>query len=163
MNRKYKYTDEEFKEAIRTSSSKRQVLEKLGIVAAGGNYACLSRKIKKLNVDTSHFTGYSWNRGKTFGPKQDISVYINNKLTIQSFKLKGRLIKEGYLEPKCSCCNLTTWLGDPIPLELDHIDGNSEDNKLENLRLLCPNCHALTPTYRGKNKKLKRFGSALPD
>lgn len=70
----------------------------------------------------------------------------------QSNKLRLRLLKEGYFEHKCSNCFLTEWLGKPIPLELEHMDGNSSNNLIDNLTLLCPNCHSLTPTYRGKNK-----------
>jgi len=78
-----------------------------------------------------------------------------NHRPIQTFKLKHRLIREGILEPKCYRCGLTTWQGLPIPLELEHKNGNPHDNSLDNLTLLCPNCHALTATYRGKNKKSK--------
>jgi hypothetical protein len=70
----------------------------------------------------------------------------------QSNKLRLRLLEEGIFPHKCNNCELTDWLGNPIPLELEHIDGNSSNNKLENLELLCPNCHSLTDTYRGKNK-----------
>ena len=70
----------------------------------------------------------------------------------QSNKLRKRLLNEGYKEPICESCFNEYWLGNPIPLELDHINGDNSDNRLENLALLCPNCHALTPTYRGKNK-----------
>lgn len=59
---------------------------------------------------------------------------------------------------RCSECGLTEWRGQPIPLELDHISGNRRDLRVENLRLLCPNCHALTPTYRGKNATRERRG-----
>lgn len=70
----------------------------------------------------------------------------------QSNKLRLRLLSDGIFIHKCNNCNLTDWLGKPIPLELEHIDGNSSNNKLENLELLCPNCHSFTDTYRGKNK-----------
>jgi len=69
----------------------------------------------------------------------------------QSNKLRIRLIKEGVFQPICVSCNNVNWLGSKIPLELDHIDGDSSNHKLENIRLLCPNCHAFTETYRGKN------------
>lgn len=108
--------------------------------------------ISNLNLDISHFTGQFWSKGKKLSPKRKLSEYLSNQFPIQSYKLKLRLIKEGYFLPKCSNCNLDSWLDNPIPLELDHKNGNNLDNSLENLRLLCPNCHALTPNYRGKNK-----------
>lgn len=70
----------------------------------------------------------------------------------QSNKLRKRLLEEEYFVYKCYSCNNSEWLGKPIPLELEHIDGNSSNHKFDNLTLLCPNCHAFTDTYRGKNK-----------
>jgi len=70
----------------------------------------------------------------------------------QSNKLRQRLLEEEYFQYKCYNCGLTEWLGKPIPLELEHIDGNSSNNLIDNLTLLCPNCHSFTTTYRGKNK-----------
>ena len=87
-----------------------------------------------------------------FMKTRDMSVYLNNKVPMQSDKLKVRLINEGYLEPKCAICKRNFWIGESIPLQLDHISGNNDDNSLENLRLLCPNCHAQTPQYRLKNE-----------
>lgn len=71
----------------------------------------------------------------------------------QSNKLRKRLLEEKYFEYKCYSCGLTEWLGNPIPLELDHINGNPYDNEFSNLNILCPNCHAFTSTYRGKNSR----------
>ena len=148
----YKYTEEQLREAIKTSTSKRQVLLKLGVKAAGGNYQVLGRAIEFFNLDTSHFTGQGWNKGKSLGFKRPLEDYLSNKFSIHSDRLRRRLIREKVFDEKCTNCNRRNWLGETIPLELDHIDGNNQNNLLSNLRLLCPNCHALTPTYRGKNK-----------
>ena len=153
MNSRYTYSEQELYEAVKSSTSIRQVLDKLNIVPAGGNYQTTNRRIQKLGIDTSHFTGEAWNKGKVIGPKRDIKEYFRENSVVQSFKLKGRLLAEGLKQHKCECCGITEWNRKPAPLELDHINGNHHDNRLENLRILCPNCHAQTDTYRGKNKK----------
>lgn len=153
---KYKYTDEQLIEAVKTSLSIAEVCRKLGIKAVGGNYATIHNKINKLNLDTTHFTGKAWNQGLKYKvvvlakPLQEI---LKENILYPSYKLKLRLIKEGLKEEKCECCGNTEWLGQPIKLELHHINGNHNDNRLENLQLLCPNCHAYTDNYRGKNIK----------
>jgi len=151
-----KYTEQALKEAIRTSSSFAEALRKLGLVPRGGNYATLHRAIARLELNTSHMTGQASNRGKTFGPKRPLSDYLSNRFAIQSYKLKQRLLSEGMMSHQCVKCMRTRWHEQPIPLELDHINGNNGDNRLGNLRLLCPNCHAQTPTYRGKNLARRR-------
>jgi len=83
---------------------------------------------------------------------RDIEEYTSNKVPMQSDKLKIRLINEGYLDPRCDICGITRWLDGEVPLQLDHKNGNKDDNSLKNLRLLCPNCHALTPQYRLKDE-----------
>ena len=72
----------------------------------------------------------------------------------QSYKLKKRLISEGVIKPVCEICNISEWLNKPIPLELHHVDGNRHNHFLGNLKLLCPNCHSQTDTFRAKNKKI---------
>ena len=71
--------------------------------------------------------------------------------------LKRRLLREGLLEPKCYNCGITEWRGKPVSLELHHIDGNGKNNRLENLCLLCPNCHSQTTSWGGKNRKAQRL------
>ncbi len=157
----YKYTLEQLKEAAKTSTSIRQALMKLNVAAYGGNYEVFKKAVDYFSIDISHFTGKGWSKGKKLLHKRDISDYLLNKYPIHSHKLRLRLLEESIFEHKCSNCKLTEWLGNPIPLELDHINGDNKNNNLSNLRLLCPNCHTLTPTYRGKNKKPK-FGSGSP-
>jgi 5-methylcytosine-specific restriction endonuclease McrA len=149
---RHKYSVDDLKNAIKDSRSIRQVLDKLGIVPAGGNYQTVKRRIAKYSIDTSHFGGQAWNKGRIIGPKRPVSFYLTKNSVVQSFKLKKRLISENIFEHKCSSCNKTKWLKCPMPLELHHIDGDHDNNELSNLTLLCPNCHALTDNYRGKNK-----------
>lgn len=80
-----------------------------------------------------------------------------SKHRIHTHHFKLKLIKEGLKEKKCERCKLENWLDSPIPLELHHKDGDCENNKIENIEILCPNCHALTPNYRGKARKEKRM------
>lgn len=88
--------------------------------------------------------------------KRNISVedILNGKYpNFQTYKLKNKLFKEGIKEKKCECCGLTEWNGLPIPLELHHIDGNRTNHRLDNIQILCLNCHAQTETFRAKNIK----------
>ena len=150
-----KYTNEQFIEAVKTSTSVRQVLSKIGVKEAGGNYKVAKDKIKRLNLDTSHFTGMGWLKGQTHKhTTKPIEYYLTEDSYHQSYKLKLRLLAEGIKQHKCEECGIIEWRGKPTPIELDHINGNNRDNRLENLRLLCPNCHAQTDTYRGRNKTL---------
>ena len=81
-------------------------------------------------------------------------VYINRRdANIITDKIRKKLLREGLKQYVCERCGNTQWMNQPIPLEVHHIDGNKNNNELNNLQLLCPNCHALTPTYRGKNIK----------
>lgn len=86
--------------------------------------------------------------GKVAQPLIEILVLGSS---YQTNKLRIRLLREGVKEHRCEVCGLSEWLGSPIPLELDHINGINNDHRLHNLRLICPNCHAQTDNYRGKN------------
>lgn len=145
------YTKTKFIEAVATSTSIRQVLLKLGVNPSGGNYRTAKDYIAKLGLDTSHFLGQAWARNRTVGPKRDIQEYLSNKVPITSYKLKLKLLQSGTMQHKCSRCLRTEWFSIPIPLELHHVDGDGRNNGLDNLVLLCPNCHAMTDNYRSKN------------
>lgn len=153
---KSKITDEEFIEIVRNSLSIAEVIRKCGKVPRGGNYSVAKHRIHKLGLNTDHFTGQGWNVGSRFKPiikARPLEEVLVKGSYYQTYKLLKRLIKEGYKERKCECCGSTTWLNRDIPLELHHINGDNTDNRIENLQLLCPNCHALTDNYRGKNKQ----------
>ena len=92
------------------------------------------------------------NKPKSY--KYSIDDIFSNKYPSQSNKFRKRLFKEGYKEEKCEMCQLTEWLGGKLPLELHHKDGNKNNNSLDNLEIICPNCHSLTETYKGKNIKI---------
>ena len=153
---RHSYTIEEFKIAVEESYSISQALMKLGLSPRGGNYKVFKKFQKLYNIDTSHFTGQGHMKGKKNNTlTKCLSEILVKDCEYSSNKLRKRLIEEGIKEHKCECCGLTEWLGEPIPLELDHIDGDHYNNLIENLKILCPNCHAKTPTYRGRNKKNK--------
>lgn len=152
----YKYSLDNLKHAIASSVSIRQVLQKLGVKAAGGNYHVFHKAVRTVGLDTSHFTGMNLAGRKLRPRRRSLADYLVRDSGIQSFRLKRYLLDQKILKAICSDCGRASWRGQPIPLELDHRNGDHRDNELANLRLLCPNCHALTPTYRGKNKNRGR-------
>ena len=90
---------------------------------------------------------------KNSPPKILLSEILEgNHPHFQTYKLKNRLLKEGLIQNKCSICGIESWNNKQIQLELDHIDGNRINHEFNNLRLLCPNCHSQTDTYRSKNR-----------
>ena len=153
---KRKWTDQDFVEAVRTSYSYAQVIEKLHLRVAGSNYDTVKRKIKELHLDVSHMTGQAWNQGIRRKPLREAKplseILVEHSTFINANHLRERLLKEGLKQHKCEYCGYSEWMGQPIALELHHINAIRDDQRLENLQLLCPNCHALTDNYRGKNK-----------
>ncbi|AWM34531.1 HNH endonuclease [Hymenobacter nivis] len=159
--RKFLSTDDEFRQAVAESLSIRQVLGRIGLVPAGGNYKTVHARIKLLALDTSHFTGAGWNQGpryhmlgKSFSWE---GILVENSTYTSTFRLRNRLIQHGLKEVKCEDCGLVEWCNQAIPLELHHANGVNNDHRLANLRLLCPNCHALTDNYRGKNQQRSKL------
>ena len=111
----------------------------------------LNNYLVKMGID---YEGNQAGKGfKKEKEKWNLEEYLSNSVNLQSNKIKTKILEEGIKEYKCECCNLTEWLGQPIPLELHHIDGDKTNNVLSNFQLLCPNCHAFTDSYRGKNAR----------
>ena len=155
MNRKRRWGTAELQKAVATSKSVREVIKKLGLIPAGGNYVQIKRFIKLLKCDTSHFLGKGWSKNLQLvrQPILSLNKVLKNNSEYQSYKLKRRLFAEKLKTPQCEECGWAKYSKDGrLPLELDHINGKRTDNRLHNLRILCPNCHSLKPTHRGKNK-----------
>lgn len=152
---KNSWSDETLIKAVLENFSIRRVIIELGLIPAGGNYVQVNKRIKLLGLDISHFTGKIWNKGKKIPtePVYKLSEILVQNGNFQSFSLKRRLFKEGIKTPECEECGWSKMSSDGrVPVELDHINGDRWDNRLENLRILCPNCHSLKPTHRGRNK-----------
>lgn len=144
---------EELRRAVSIGDSYAQVARLLG----WGNSSWVQGRVKKLiqeaQLDTGHFLGRSAMRGLNGNgrPAQSWETLLVRGRPTTTSRLRERLLEAGLLLPECVSCAGVEWQGRPIPLELDHINGDRTDNRLENLRLLCPNCHAQTDTYRGRN------------
>ena len=140
---------------VKESFSLAEVLRKLGRRDCGGNYATLNKYIKLYNLNTSHFSGQTWNKGKSGEETAIIPLeeILKENTNYRSAYLKDRLIKAGLKEYKCEICgNTGEWQGQPMTLELHHINGNHFDNRLENLQILCLPCHSQTDSYRKRKE-----------
>ena len=143
---KYNWNLERIKEIIPQCINFTEVLEMLSIPRQGNNSNTLKRLLDENNIDYSHFTG----RARVYNnTSTSIKEYLSNRVKITSGKLRIKLLTEGLKENKCEICGITKWLGKPIVCQLHHIDGNNQNNNLENLQILCPNCHSQTENYCG--------------
>ena len=156
-NRAKRLSDDQLREILLSSFSARECMLKAGWKVGGGSYNLVYTQAKRLGVSLDHFTGQGHLRGKSHNfNRKPIEYYlVENCFHISSHALKLRLIKDGIKDHRCDICDTTEWRGQPVPIELDHINGDHYDNRLENLRIICPNCHAQTPTHAGKNRKKK--------
>lgn len=156
------YSETNIRKIINESKSIKECLIKLGRPTSGDNYNFLKRKIKKYNISTSHFLSTQElrnlamkDRKKPFAQKYELEEIFTKNSTYGGTgnNLKFKLFKNNLKENKCEECGQDEmWNGKKMSLHLDHINGDNKDNRLENLRILCPNCHACTSTYGGKNK-----------
>ncbi len=153
-----RYEENKLKSIISESFSMSDVLRKLNIAVRGGNYKTLRNYVKKYNIDTSHFDPHkkqieALNKSNKKRKKDLIDILVKDS-NYGSSLLKSRLYSEGLKERECELCGQgEEWKGSKMSLILDHIDGNSTNNELSNLRIVCPNCNATLDTHCGKNRK----------
>ncbi|MFI6649854.1 HNH endonuclease [Streptomyces sp. NPDC050529] len=158
-----RWTKEVLEPAVAASKSVHEVLRRLGLELVGGHHTNISRRIKAYGLDTSHFAQPSPSgiKQRRRTPQEllvkDESPHARR---IPGARLKAAMLASGVADRCAACAAEPTWRGLPLPLEVDHINGIWRDNRPENLRLLCPNCHSATDTYRGRGKKRRAEAGA---
>lgn len=146
------WEEDKVKESVLNSCSLSQTLIKLGLVPRGANFRTLKKYIDKYSVDVSHFAPHRSTR--KMPERFLLKNILKENISYSSSRLRERLIKEKLKSNNCEMCGQTeNWKGKKISLILDHINGKHEDNRLENLRILCPNCNATLDTHCSKNKR----------
>lgn len=150
------WTDDQLRAAVPVSRSRAEVCGRLGVSRRN---PVVAERIRTLGLNTAHFTSQT-TRAEQRQLAVSLEDILRSKRLFGSSYVKKRLLKAGLLTYHCYQCKITSWCGKPLTLQLDHIDGNNQNHALENLRLLCPNCHSQTETYAGRNltqRMIKKF------
>jgi hypothetical protein len=158
-----RYNRAEAVAAIEQSLSWSEALRRLGMRAAGGNHATLQKWARRWGIPTDHFDPYAASRGKGGTRERPLTEILVRGSTYHRGHLKRRLYKEGLKQPRCELCGQgECWNGRIMSLILDHINGVSDDNRLENLRIACPNCAATLDTHCGRTSRAPGDVLAVP-
>ena len=155
INKIYECTDEQFVNLIKNSANIAEVLFKLGYTVKGNSwgYSQVKQRMTDLNLSSANFKGknayYETNKEREISPDKLFRINCKHTRTV----LRRNIIRNNLLPYKCAICGISKWNNKTLSLELDHINGMNNDNRLENLRLLCPNCHSQTTTYGSRNQQ----------
>jgi len=151
-------SSKKFENLVKNSSSIGQILNYFNLQNKGGNSNTVKRRIKYENIDMSHIAlGRGSNKGKRFAPKKSDDEFFCENSNANRHHIKQRIIRNNLIKHECSECGLKNiWNNKELVLQLEHKNGVSNDNRLENLTFLCPNCHTQTSTFSGRMpKKIK--------
>ena len=151
--KKVEYTKELLEENVKDCYSFAELCRRLGLKPEGSNPKTVRKKMDEFGINYSHFTGKAWNKNP------DNPVYQGKYLpnlcehsSLSSANVKTLVYRLGLKENKCEICGISEWYGKPIQCELHHLNGDPTDNRIENLQILCPNCHSQTDNFRSRNR-----------
>ena len=156
MNKTDRYNQDTFSQIVSNSKSLSEIVTKLGLKTTYGNRETTQRYINKFNLSTTHFdNGVSKNKQQNKSKKRSLEeLFTLCDFYVHNTDFKNRLYKEVYKKRECELCGQgEMWKGKKMSLILDHINGIHNDNRLENLQIVCPNCNATLETHGGKNIK----------
>lgn len=153
----FMWEKERLKELIKKHKTIAKCLKAMNQHLGTSSYRKFHECVRTWNLDISHFTGQAHLSGtkRPNMPKIPLENLLTENSTHDIKYVKSRLLRENILPYECNICKIDSWLDAPLSLHIDHINGINTDNRLENLRLLCPNCHSQTDTYCGRNIKKK--------
>jgi len=152
---KYSYSDQDLERYVPLSESYAQLLRWMELSPSGSTHRRVKQRVAELGLDTFHFVGQGWSKGRRVPrpPRVELAAVLIAGRRSNSNNLRIRLLSEGLKDRVCEGCGRVEWNGGDIPLELHHVKGRRDDNRFGNLKILCPNRHALTDSYRGRNIK----------
>ena len=156
VNKIYELTDEQFVELLKSSTTISEVLFKLGYSVKGNSwgYSQIKQRMTDLNLDFSIFKGKKQIYKNLITKEITPEIVLKDNCKHSRTVLRRCILKNNLLPYKCDICGITEWNNKTLSLELDHINGKNNDNRLENLRFLCPNCHSQTTTYGSRNQQI---------
>jgi HNH endonuclease len=156
-----RYSEQDARKAVAASFSYTEALRRLGLRTTGGNWLTLQRWAVRWGIDTDHFDADVARRRAVGRPARPIDEILVEGSTYSRKHLKARLYDAGLKQPVCEICGQgDVWRGRPLPLVLDHINGVRDDNRLENLRIVCPNCVATFAAERRRKHRGERPGES---